>query len=646
MSSRLVCGFLLILLAAFAFPAGTRADPPGTQPAATDAKEIYNVNFIAAVLRDPHSSEEQLLRACDALRDTGPGASSAIPALIDIMDKGVTVRHRALDAVAAIGGEAALDAMGQGGYVREAAKATLKDLQAAKSLGEAGMLKLLEDPKPEARTRGARLLSLSRTATPDAMDALVARLNDSAFDSRHAAADAIKSLRPRMDGAAIDAIVDRLDREVIRIAEADAAAKSSVKVAAGNGAGVDSPVGALERLKGEDAEDRIAALHDLLRLDDKEFIQRVLGHVAKADPDARVRHEAVQMLALRTAQSSEGLTAAMSSADDEVRKAALDILMSIKNSERLRKSMLGLMNHAVEDPNPEIRRSAAIWVARFNPRGPAKPTALLEMLENGTNEERRLAADALAVRHDPADAVAPQWVHALDDGDPQVRSVAIEALGSLGEAAKPAEKKLIKLVADPANPSARPAAFVLLRLVPDGRSAAVAYLAKSLSAGTTEEHEQAVRALATVGAEARPAVPGLVAMLADADNDLRIDAALALGAIGPEAKSSLPSLTRMADNRHIDVRSAAVGALAKIDPEGQSLGPALLAAVLNKDRAACGVLAGPMKKVGTPQDVFRRLEDIALNDPDDGVRETARVTAEELGARRAPPADAAKAKEG
>ncbi|MDB5353997.1 MAG: repeat-containing protein [Phycisphaerales bacterium] len=407
--------------------------------------------------------------------------------------------------------------------------------------------------------------------------------------------------------------------------------------AMGDKAGVKHKLVGLERLKSDDPDDRIAALSDLLRSDDKAFVRRVLEHVAKTDPDARVRNNAVRLLESRGIESRDPPTPAIiRPAPYRVRPPAIDNITLFKNAERLRNKMIALMNRAVEDPNPEIRRSAAIWVARFNPRGPARPTALLEMLENGTDEERRLAADALAARHDPADAVAAQWAMAMDDRDPQVRSVAIGALGSLGDAAKPAEKKLIQFVADPANPYARAAAFVLLRLGPDGRSAAVGYLAKSLSVGSAEERDQAVRALATAGAEARLAVPALVAMLADAGNELRIDAAMTLGAIGPDAKSALPALTRMADNRHVDVRSAAVAALTKIDPQGQSLGPALFAAVLNKDRAACGVLAGPMKKAGTPREVFRRLEDIAADDPDDGVRETARAAAEELGAQPTP----------
>ncbi|MDB5289951.1 MAG: putative lyase [Phycisphaerales bacterium] len=406
--------------------------------------------------------------------------------------------------------------------------------------------------------------------------------------------------------------------------------------AMGDKAGVKHKLVGLERLKSDDPEDRVAALSDVLRSDDKGFIRRVLEHVAKTDPDERVRNTAVRLLEGRGLVPRDRPVPVIRPAPIRVRPPAIDNITLFKNAERLRNKMIALMNRAVEDPNPEIRRSAAIWVARFNPRGPARPTALLEMLENGTDEERRLAADALAARHDPADAVAAQWAMALDDRDPQVRSVAIGALGSLGDAAKPAEKKLIQFVGDPANPYARAAAFVLLRLGPDGRSAAVGYLAKSLSAGSAEARDQAVRALATVGAEARPAVPALVAMLADAGNELRIDAAVTLGAIGPDAKSALPALTRMADNRHVDVRSAAVAALAKIDPQGQSLGPALFAAVLNKDRAACGVLAGPMKKAGTPREVFRRLEDIAADDPDDGVRETARAAAEELGAQPTP----------
>jgi HEAT repeat protein len=628
MSSRLIFVFLAITFVAFTFPERSRAEP-------AEGKDAAEALRLAAVLRAPNATEDETLKACATLREMGPRAKEAVPFLIHVLDDGVAVRRRALAALSAIGDDAVpalAEALGhRKPYVREAVADTLIGMDAAASLGVPRMVRLLGDSAPVNRARAARLLELSKKDTPEVNEALRGKLTDASREVRHAAAGAIKSLRPPAEGRQALAIVGEADRQERAIAVAAAPGPNPTT----------KRVGALERLKGDDPDDRIAALHELSRSDDTEFVHRALGHVVLHDPEARVRHEALRMLRARASQSTEGLTAAMGSADDKVRQVALDALTSVKNSQPLRKMMFALMNHLLEDPDPEIHQSAVIWVARFNPRGPASPTALLELLEKGTGDERRLAADALLAREDPAQAVAAGWVRALDDVDPRVRSAAVTALDSLGSAAQSAEPKLIQLVADPANPTARPAAMVLLRLGPDGRSAAVGYLVKALAAGTEQERDQAVRALATVGREAGAAVPALLAMLAEGSNELRIDVAQTLGAIGPEAKAALPALTRVADNRHIDVRSAAVGALAKIDPEGRSLAPALFAAVLNKDRAACGVLTGPMKKTGAPREVFRRLEDMAADDPDDGVRETARVAAEELGAERTTPPNGA-----
>ncbi|HWE96142.1 MAG TPA: HEAT repeat domain-containing protein [Tepidisphaeraceae bacterium] len=647
------------------------------------------MDFIAAVLRDPRSSQEQLLRACEAIREMGPGAKSAVPALVGVLDKGVIVRTRALEAIASAGGEQALEKVNWGQYVGEryigdAAEAMLKDHRTAKALGEAGMVKMLEDLHPEARARGARLLALSRTATPDAVYALLARLNDPAFDARHAASDALKSLRPRMDSAAIDAIVGRLDRERIRIAEADAAAKLPEKaedpsklaahavaddreaaegiaaekrateerlaaeqaadhswelphpvgipVGPGNPSRVE-PVGpparpALERVVSKDASERLDAVRELSRSDDAVFVKRLLTRVAASDADEAVRHEAYRLLTGREADEREARETLVGAAMTRIAKRAYQ---SFADSEGSRKIVCSVMDHLMADDDPETRRWATAWVARENPRGPATPYSFVALMAVGDVDDRRAATDALRVRHDPAWLMVDALVLAMHDSDPQVVGTAIEALGSYGPAAEPALDTLIQISAERSNAQRAEAAFTLLRLGPRGREAGLKYWIKAMSSRDVQEQEQAVRAVATIGVDAKPAVPGLVSMLAGASNDSRINVAQTLGAIGPAAKAAIPALTRMADNRHIDVRSAAVGALAKIDPEGQSLGPALVAAVLNKDRAACGVLAGPMKKAKAPPEIVRRLEGIALDDPDAGVRETARAAATELG---------------
>ncbi|MDB5353996.1 MAG: lyase domain protein repeat-containing protein [Phycisphaerales bacterium] len=679
MFSRRVCVFLLMVVMSSGLVGCMRAESSHSVPGRAETKDVPGVDAAAAVLRDPYSSEEQLLIACDALRDTGSSAQSGMPALYGVLDKGVTVRHRALDALAAVGGEPALEAAKSFApwYGREAVETKLADLKEARSLGRAGMVKLLEDPKPEARARGARLLAISRTGKPEAIDALMARLNDDNFAARHAAAEAIKSLRPRMNGSAIDAIVDRLDREQIRLAEADAAAKAKSKVevadetpklyvwderaaaavavaeriAARERADVEHAAEArqnlnlIERLRSKEPLIRISALNDVSRIGGAAPLWEGVESLTK-DSDPRVRRAALEAMAEHAWYAEGDLFEALKSEDGMVLKRAPGAIGNREQSDEYEKKILAIMNHAALDADAGVRRSAALWLARFDPAGPKRPTVFIELMDSDDVKERRLAASVLSRRHDPVEMVVSTWVHALDDSDREVLVAAISWLADLGDDAKGAEPKLRAIVAKSEPVIARPAAILLLRMGREGRSVAITYLVNVLSTGTTEEKDQAIRALAAVGAEAKPAVPALVAMLADAGNDLRIDIARTLGAIGPDAKAALPVLTRMADNRHIDVRTAAVAALAKIDPEGGSLGPALLAAVLNKDRVACGVLAAPMKKLGAPPQVFRRLKDIATDDPDDAVRETARVAAEQLGTEPAEPSSGTHGKEG
>jgi HEAT repeat protein len=521
------------------------------------------------------------------------------------------------------------------------------DLDAAKSLDTTLMLHLLDDKVPEVRARAARLLAMSERDVPEVKEALWLRLSDESREVRHSAGDAIKTLRPPSDARSAQSIVEREDRVYALMNAGGKPNLAGIPVRPGNPPQAEKPERparpALERVVSKDAAERLGALYELSRSDDAVFVKRLLGHIAASDSDAAVRHEAMKLLTGHETQEREAHEAL---AGAPVTRMAERAYRSLIDSEVFRRVVFSVMDHLMADEDLEIRRSATAWVARENPRGPTTPTRFSELLMVGDFGDRRAAAEALRVRHDPAELIVGDLVLALHDDDAQVVGTAIELLGTYGEAADPAVDTLIQISANRTNAQRAEAAFTLLRLGLRGREAGLKYWIKAMAAGDVQEQEQAVHALATIGADAQPAVPGLVALLGGGSNQLRIGVAQTLAGIGPDAKAAIPALTRMADNHHIDVRSAAVGALAKIDPEGQSLGPALVAAVLNKDRAACGVLAGPMKKAKTPQDVVRRLEDIAQGDPDDGVRETARAAAAELGAHAAPPENAIKGKEG
>ena len=75
---------------------------------------------------------------------------------------------------------------------------------------------------------------------------------------------------------------------------------------------------------------------------------------------------------------------------------------------------------------------------------------------------------------------------------------------------------------------------------------------------------EAARKLGKYGAEAKGAVPDLVAALKDPDETVRMGAAYALGDIGREASEALPALKQALNDKDRGVREAAAYALKRV----------------------------------------------------------------------------------
>jgi len=129
-------------------------------------------------------------------------------------------------------------------------------------------------------------------------------------------------------------------------------------------------------------------------------------------------------------------------------------------------------------------------------------------LESTNRTERLLAARSIgemAIAHKPG---ADEAVFAaLDHADSAVRYWAVVAVGQMGEAARPAEKKLEALLHDPAPEVRIWAAFALARLGHAGQG--VSALIKEMSDPNKGARLHAVEALDELGTEARAAVPVL-----------------------------------------------------------------------------------------------------------------------------------------
>ena len=74
-----------------------------------------------------------------------------------------------------------------------------------------------------------------------------------------------------------------------------------------------------------------------------------------------------------------------------------------------------------------------------------------------------------------------------------------------------------------------------------------------------------------IGAEAKAAVPALIQLLQDQDEEARMAATWTLGHMGPAATEAIPALTELLRNGPMDLRDDAADALEKIrkmEPSG------------------------------------------------------------------------------
>ena len=116
-------------------------------------------------------------------------------------------------------------------------------------------------------------------------------------------------------------------------------------------------------------------------------------------------------------------------------------------------------------------------------------------------------------------------------------------------------------------------AVAFLCLAVSVQAADVDTLAKQLKDKDSDMRRQAAKELASAGADAKPALPMLIAALKDSDLYVRRFSAQAIGAIGPDAKSALPALEKIIKDskEKREVQEAAVTAVGHLGTGGVEL---------------------------------------------------------------------------
>ena len=200
----------------------------------------------------------------------------------------------------------------------------------------------------------------------------------------------------------------------------------------------------------------------------------------------------------------------------------------------------------LQQTDPMIRRRAAAGLAAF---GPDALAPLGQAAVSDADPEIRLEAIKSIGRLGPAGApAAPVLVQASRDRIAFVRRGAVTAIGAVGAATPETLEALMHALVDPDAAVIDNAAHSLLEL----GAPAVGPLTQSLKDPDVGLRQMAVLTLSggIRFGKLRPIPPetvtALIETLGDASADIRDEAARALADLGPQAKDALPALRQMA----------------------------------------------------------------------------------------------------
>lgn len=290
------------------------------------------------------------------------------------------------------------------------------------------------------------------------------------------------------------------------------------------------------------------------------------------------------------------------------RSAAAMALGTIAPGDERSEAVVSALVSHLNDPAEMVRVSIAMDLVRFGPKAKAAAVPLGEWFR-----ARRsclwIAADALGALGVEAAPAVPILIEAARDQNSETREYAIQALGLIGPGVEGVLPALRSAMKDPEDRVRSRASDALGRI--DGPE--IPNLIEALRSPDFSVRKTAVDALGAVGPDAAPAVPALIARLADehegvlnralqalprigaaavpalvdalenGDPRIRLGAAEVLGRIGPSAAAAADRLEKSrADDPDAQVRRYAALALSALRP-GEAEGIAALAEALRDE---------------------------------------------------------------
>jgi HEAT repeat protein len=338
----------------------------------------------------------------------------------------------------------------------------------------------------------------------------------------------------------------------------------------------------LNGLKKQDIEERRKATAALAQIG-KPAVPGLID--ALHDPDLQVRVAAGNALAQMGADARDAVPALMGAAATKATPA---------------------LGRALRDKDAQVRKDA---LAALCAMGPDAWPVLLEALHSAQVPDREKIPAALVQSGLGGEPTVRALSQAI--GDKGIRVAAIGAIAALGWSARDAVPALVKALAVNDPETQRAATFALARMGPAPRIAVpdlaqlpdrerrldailgLAYVWPRDRRSTSglckalKDSDVAVRRAATeavAGVEPAHALPALIAVLHDADTEVRLRAVRSLGYYREWAKPATAPLCRVVQqDPDINVRRGAIWALIMIGPERKEIRPVLITAMRDKE---------------------------------------------------------------
>lgn len=446
----------------------------------------------------------------EALGRLGPAASSAVPALIEVLRSGeangnIPLRPKILAALFSVGLPAVphlvecLDADDLAlrqdvaqllGRFEAGAKEAIPSLRRAlndhdiawRVIAAGALRRIGGEPESTAvlpvlaaglkhddhAVRRAATMALARITPlpPDLASDLTTVLNNGDPLTRLHAAAALARMPGRTDEAIVE-LVDALDSPFLR--------SSAIKALVDLGPTVQGAVPHLaDRL--EDANDGPTAgqfADALARIAGERAVEPLLTACTRADSQARPA--IVNALAQTGPTGIPALIQLAADDQPETRLQAVQSLGSIANDQKTAGAMETALRKALSDPVPAIRLEASIGLAdRGHAADPAVVAPIVAAAKDHTVAEHPRAVEALGHLGAAAAPALPTlaWELTIDEGTTRLR--AVEALGRVGPPAREAAPMLERLLSHPDLQTRTQAAIALWAIGGDDRAAASA----------------------------------------------------------------------------------------------------------------------------------------------------------------------------